>query len=306
MLSTTRPPGYELVIDEYLFNTEKHRLTQSPDGWHSFYWVDEKRKVVTAFWHLHVDEECAFSPFRATFSGPQFTSKVSLRQLVSFITCVHDQLTNLGVKKFLVTLPPQGYDNYSFVLAYQAFVDAGFVPIKSEAVAIIPVGDMAFENLIHSSEKKKINKCKKRGYTFKKVFFSEFERLYSFIEECRAERGHQLSLPMKELEAIIKKQPNSFSYFCVQDNTKYVAAAICIHINDEILYVFYGGHLKEYDKVSPAVYLYKGIYEVCQLQNIRMIDFGTSPKNGATNYDLLDFKTYLGSELSLKVTFSKS
>ncbi len=188
---------------------------------------------------------------------------------------------------------------------YQAYSDSDYYPTKSEIVAGIPIDSHSFESIIHTSERKKLKRCIHHGLIFKQGLIEDYIEIYDLISTCREERGHHLSLSKSDLKNIIEQQTEAFSYYSVSNDGKMVAAAICIHISQEIYYVFYGGHLKAYDKLSPAVLLYKGIYDICQQRNIRRLDFGTSPDGEGTNHDLLDFKRYLGSDLSLKITFSK-
>lgn len=305
MLSTTLPADFEFAFDEYLYNTERHRQSQVSSGWSSFYWLDSKKKRVTASWHIHIENGESASPYRATFGGPQFDSSLALRDISAFIATVVDFLITKGVESLRTVLPPQGYNDRNFIKLYQALSDFDFSPIKSEVVSILPVKKNAFESTIHTSERKKLKRSVKQGLEFKKVSEKEYEKIYDLIQSCRQERGHSLSLSKDDLKRIIDLQADRFKYYQVSDMNSLVAAAICIHVSDTILYVFYGGHLKAYDNISPAVMLYQGIYKDCQQESIRMLDFGTSPDEVGTNYDLLDFKRYLGSELSLKITFQK-
>ena len=113
MLSFEVPEGYKFDFEEYLFNTEKHRLTQAKEGWKSFYWLDEKRKLVKASFHVHIDRNMAKSPYRATFGGIDFSPRLSQRHLTEFVKGFESILAEHGVQIFEISSSPQRYDKIS-------------------------------------------------------------------------------------------------------------------------------------------------------------------------------------------------
>ncbi len=304
MISQQVPEGYKFEFEEYLFNSKEHRKSQSPNNWKSFYLLDKKRKIITASWHLYVSDNRLLSPYRGTFGGFSFSQRLSLRKLCSFI---YDVKHLLGAKlndKWKIILPAQIYDEKKFIKSYQALADNGFNAANTEISASIRIGDRPFESIIHSSEKKKLRRAEKQGCQFFCEEEASYEAIYELIATCRKERGLELSLSSEQLSAIVKQIPQSFRYYSVKESNDLIAAAICVNVAPDIQYVFYGGHLKQYDKLSPAVMLYAGIYSQLQAERFRLLDFGTSPINGGTDFDLLDFKEYLGADLSLKITFT--
>jgi lipid II:glycine glycyltransferase (peptidoglycan interpeptide bridge formation enzyme) len=107
------------------------------------------------------------------------------------------------------------------------------------------------------------------------------------------------------LERVVKVFPDRFSLHLVKDNAKLAAAAICIKINNQILYNFYSAHPKEYDSLSPAVILMKSLNGYCYTNKIDLLDLGTSALEGKPNFGLLDFKMRLGALPTAKYTFQK-
>ncbi len=305
MISQYVPEGYTFDFEEYLFSSEKHRKTQSDNNWHSFYLLNEKRYKIVASWHLHVLDGIVESPYRGTFGGFSFSSKLSVRKLSSFIYDVVHLLADKSIEQWKVILPPQIYHEQKFIKSYQVLSDNKFVPTTSEVGASIIIDDQPFGDIIHKSEFKKLKRSKKEGLIFCVEKASAYEEIYRLITQCRKERGNELSLSEEQLSVIIDQIPEVFNYYTVRSKDELIAGAICIDISEDIQYVFYGGHLKKFDKISPAVMLYEGIYNSLREKNFKLLDFGTSSLNGITDYNLLDFKQYLGASLSLRITFQK-
>jgi hypothetical protein len=303
MFSSQVPDGYRFAFEEYLFNKHEHRITQAISGWSDVYLLDETKKIVRASFHYHVDSEKASSPFLATFGGIDFDGDLKLRLLSEFIAFINLDLRSKGVEFTRIILAPQNYNNEKFILLFQALVDNGYVLEKSEMAASISIDQLPFKDIVHKSEKKKLKRAHKEGYAFKIEKPDSYPSVYQLIASCRKERGLELSIKQEQLASVILTMPSYFLYFSLFDNATMIASAICIKVAPSILYVFYGGHLKAYDKTSPVVMLYEGIYDHCQNEGIRILDFGTSHNEEGTDNNLLDFKKYIGCTFGLKTTF---
>lgn len=303
MFTSQLPAGYKFSFTPYLFNTAKHRMSQANSGWVTYYWLKVKAKQVKAEWSVHIYEYEGRSPLSATFGGIEFDDSIKLKELTDLVLNASKEIISRQVNRISVTLPPQVYNNQRFVKAYQAFSDAGYSAFNSQVVASLTVSEHTFKSKIHKSEVKKLKKAEGLGFCFLVESVDSLFQFYDLIAASRRTKGRNLSLTRSQLEEIISYQPDKFHLYSVRHNDKLVAAAICIQLSEEVFYVFYADHLKTYSSVSPIVQLYQGIYEDCQSKGVKILDFGTSPEGSTTNYSLLDFKEYLGSELSLKVTF---
>ena len=85
-----------------------------------------------------------------------------------------------------------------------------------------------------------------------------------------------------------------------------VAAAVCIALSDEVLYVLYWGDSEGMQKYSPISLLAKHIYEHAQSQSFAKLDVGTSTLLGKANYGLVKFKRNLGFRETVKLEFIKN
>ncbi|QSE97687.1 GNAT family N-acetyltransferase [Fulvivirga lutea] len=295
------PEGYKFTFQEYLFNTQTHRLTQAQSNWRSFYLLDEKRKAVLASWHLHVNEGVAKSPYKATFGGFDFSEQLTLDSLSHFI----GKVSSAVVEPIEVILAPENLNPQKFTISRQSLLECGFDVVRSQVNATISVTDQQFEEIIHKSERKKLKKSIREGLTSKKLDFEDFHGVYQHLMACRAERDWGLSMSESQLKNVADNLSDHFHLFGVFDKEKLVASAITIQLSEKALYVFYGGHIKEYDRLSPAVLLHGEIYAFCQKKGMKHLDLGTSSMGDDTDLNLLNFKKYIGAETGLKLTLKR-
>ncbi len=301
MISDHWPDGFQPDFEFYLFNQESHRQAQNSSGWRSFYWLDTKRKIVKTAFHCHVQNRKALSPYRATFGGLDFSNDLSPRHLHQFMAQVI-QLLSADIDDLQIVLAPQNFSNVNFTKSYQTLASLGFKVTKSEYVAAIPVSSLAFDSIIHKSERKKLKRTS--GFNFQEKDLGSLNEIYDLVAKNRASKNRPMTLTNPELKKWVTLFPEKFKLFGLYDNAQMVAAAVCIAVTSKVLYVFYGAHLPEYDKLSPAVQLHNYIYQYAQQHQFKFMDLGTSPEGDQTNFDLLEFKQYIGAELGLKITFN--
>ncbi len=306
MLSANLPEGYVFSFEEYLFNRQEHRTTQIASGWQDFYWLDKKKRLVVASFHCHLHDGIAVSPFSATFGGIDFDEKLPLRSLSLFVENINKELQVKGAKQITITMAPQNYNNAKFILLFQTLVDNGYGLRNSKVASTLPVDQNVFVDKIHRSERYKLKQAHKREYIFNIESYESYNAIYQFLAFCRNEREIVLSMSEKELDKVIRALPSMFQLFSLSEGSKIIAAAICVNISSDILYIFYSGHLKAYNKQSPVVMLHEGIYRYAQSKKVRLIDFGTSHGDVKTDHDLLDFKQFIGCILGLKVSLERN
>lgn len=303
MLSFEVPEGYKFDFEEYLFNTERHRLTQAKDGWKSFYWLDEKKKLVKASFHVHIDGSVARSPYRATFGGIDFSSRLSQKHLTEFIQRVESFLRSINILALQIMMSPQHYNDSSFPKQFQALVDNGFGVLKSDLTAIIKIDNNSFESRISNSAR--LNLRKSSDLIFSQHDIEQYSEIYDVIKESRKERGYEISMTKSQLIKLSEQITDKTHFFGVYKNDVLVGGAVCFEVSNRVLYAFYVGHLKSFETLNPTGYLYCQVYKFCQENNFELLDLGTSAENERTKFSLLEFKQSIGAEPSLKLAFSK-
>jgi hypothetical protein len=299
------PSGFSPEFEISLYNEERHRLLQSPVHWQSFYILNNNKKCVSGAIHFHVSEGLAQSPFRSPFGSFESDTEIPAEIIFDFLLFVESSLKVLGVSKVAIKNYPQVYAENEAVLIQTFLLNRNFRVASAEINLVIDVTDSSPADFFHRSAKRRLDKARDAGLTVKKVPLKNFELIYSFIHQCRTEKGYPVSMTMTDLRKTTELFPERFFLFGVFDGDKLVAASITIGVRKNILYDFYHDHAAPYDHLSPVVLLVSGLYEYCQQQKVVLLDLGTSAVDGAPNFPLLHFKKTLGARPTLKLTFEK-
>lgn len=288
----------------YLYNDPKHLLLQSKSGWHVFTLQDASSAGILARIAFHLKSGVAESPFRAPFGSIEIYRKVNQHQLDDFLEKVMDRLSQLAVQKVIIkNFPTIYHDNHAQLI--QSSLSRLKFSSHQEIGSCILVGKGSFERSIKISERQKLRKSKSI-FQFHQRGRHHLKRVYTFIKDCREAKGQSLSMPLRDLQKAVRAFPDKFYIFEVGNKDEIAAAAIAIHVHNEILYTFYYAHTKKYNRISPVVFLISGIYSFSKQKHITKIDLGTSMLDGQVNRSLLHFKKSIGGVSTGKFTYAKT
>jgi len=297
------PEATTLHIDQGIFHDSKHLKLQAPSGWHSFY--IQNNKQVEGIVSFHTDKDEAASPYRSPFGSFLFSDAVSENVLAEFVTYCENQLISKKVKFITLKNQSEVYSTEKSKKLLRVLSRLGYTLAAEETSAVISIRGKVFESGLHKSEKKRLRKCRESGLTFTIMPLLQLQKIYTFLDACRKEKGYSLSMSFAEIEKLAKVFPERIILTAVIDKNQIVAANISIRVYDHVLYNFYHDHASEYDSVSPVVLLNEGLYQLCQKEKIQFLDLGTSNIEGELNESLLNFKVNLGAEPSRKLIFTK-
>lgn len=295
---------YQSVFERFLFNEVRHRQSQSTIGWTTFSLVHAQKKIILAQIHFCVTNEIASSPYRAPFGSLEFDEMLS-EELYHFFVQVEEKLKAKGVKKIMIKDVAQQFRPQHSALLQVLFYTLGYRTTAEEINSAIEIDDTHFEDKIFPPQRRRLKLCKRENLVFKNIDIQELNTIYSFLANCRSERGTSLSLSLSQVQAIITHCPNDFLLFGVFKDNELIAASISIKVNHRILYNFYPGHAQSVDLLSPAIFLIEGIYAYCRRHKFSFLDLGTSSLNNKINFGLLNFKRHVGGKMSAKFTFEK-
>lgn len=278
-------------------------MLQSPKRWHTFYIRSDR--FVEGIVHFNVKECEAKSPFRSPFGSFLFSDAIGQATLHEFIRFCESKLKDQNVTNIYLKHQPELYAPEKNLDAEIALQAAGYKIRSAETSAIISVTGKSFESGLHRSEKKRLRKCREAELKFEVLPSGQLQKIYTFLEACRAEKGYTVSMSFAEIEKLANTFPERILLTAVTDKNQLVAANISIRVYENVLYNFYHDHNPDYDHISPVVLLNEGLYKFCQNEKIRLLDLGTSNLNGTLNESLLTFKLHLGAQPSRKLTFTK-
>ena len=129
--------------------------------------------------------------------------------------------------------------------------------------------------------------------------------VHATLSANRAAKGLAMSMSLPDLQTMAGRFPEAMSLFGCRDAERLIAAALCLRLSADVLYVFYWGDLPGHETFSPVVPLAAAIYGHCQQAGIRLLDVGASTLDVVPNFGLLQFKRGLGFTESLKLRMQK-
>jgi hypothetical protein len=299
------PQSYAGNSLDDIFHHPDHLKLQAAEGWNSFSIVDEQQHMVAAM-PFHIESGIANNPYRAPYGSFYFSDKITDDQLKEFIFFIGIQLEGKGVKKIRIKTPPAAYSYVKSDVLNIMLKQTDYQLEAEEISAIISVSPAPFNSILHTSERKRLRKCEKAGFTFHLLPISQLEKVYNFLEVHRKKKNYSLSMSLEELKHTAEVFPDRFLLSIVKEGQKWAAANVSIIVNSNVLYNFYHDHDEVYNLYSPVVMLVEGLYRFCWENRIKLVDLGTSQTGGKVNQSLLDFKLRLGANPSPKLTFVRN
>jgi hypothetical protein len=297
--------NFKPSFERYLFNEERHLISQSVKGWKTYSLIDESTQTQVAQINFHITDGIASSPHRAPFGSIEFSQSLSADALLGFINECENKLKKKKVKKIIIKDAPQIYRPHEAATLSVLLLSLKYEISSNEICSSIKVDEVPWENKISKDELYHFKRCQREGLTFRQLETTKVVEVYRFIEHCRKERGMSLSMTLDQLVKTVRSCPKDFLLFAVFQNEEMVAASIVLKINDRILYDFYYGHSKASNNLSPVVFLLDGQYTFGKLNGFQILDLGTSMLNDKVNFSLLNFKSQVGGVPSMKLTFEK-
>jgi hypothetical protein len=300
------PDGYQQGTEPAIFNTPQHRALQAVEGWHSFYALNEKRRLAVAAVHFHIARGEAHSPLKSPFGSVELAPGVLPLVVFRFLEFVESRLKSRGAQRIRIKHYPSDYNAAESALLHTFLINLDYQVVDAEAGAIITVTDHVFETTLDTWERRKLRQGAASGLQGRELLPSELKMIYEFIHACRGEKGYALSMSLAEIQDAARIFEKEFILFGIFHEERLVAASIAIRVNRKVLYNFYAAHEAEFDSLSPVVFLIDRLYGYCRQHNIALLDLGTSAIDGKPNFGLLDFKLRLGAKPTTKFTFEKT
>ena len=289
-----------------LFHTEGfHRLHAAGRG--SFLKWQVGDTVVASIHLTEIDTGHWRSPARGTFAGFATAPHLKLAELAAFQAAVEEHLRRRGARMIELLLPPMAHSPAALAAQIHALHAAGFAISRCDLNQSLLVDSEPLVNRMSPGNRKRLAKCARDAYRCERVDLAELPEVYQVIADNRTAKGHAMSMTLVQLEQMNVACPDRLHLFACRAGSDdgLVAAAVCLLVEPELLYVFYWGDRPGHAGHSPVVTVADAIYRHCQALGIRLLDVGVSTVDREANHGLLDFKHGLGFVDSLKLTMSK-
>lgn len=300
------PFGYAYNFDNYLFNKIKHINTQGVENRVDYFIVNNVKKRIEGKIHFLINDNIAYSPYRSLFGSFEFNPRIHPNLLFEFWTFIENDLVVREIEEVKITNFADCYAPKKAELIKTTLEKAGFSIALKAVNHHIPIDEDSYKNRLHRMEKRKLKKCKEKGFTFHQEPNTHAEEIYNYIQSCREEQGLHVSISLKKLFEYLDHFAQNYLLFSVRHEDELLAATIAIKVHMHILYSFTMASLKKFNPYSPSVLLNEGLYEYCQKHQIELLDLGISTERDGKNQDsLILFKERIGCEMSYKYFYKK-
>jgi hypothetical protein len=239
---------------------------------------------------------------KAPFGSFILKNDASDSDLISLIGKIQDWSLTNKINRITIRCFPEVYDTDQSAIIQQALLGHQF---KIKYTDITQVVSISEEMDLDVHKKRRLRKCSTLGFTVCQITTDFLKESYALIAESRNHKGYPVTMNMKELEHMFILFPKDYFLFGVFDESKIIAASVCIKINSKILYSFYIGDDVSYRSYSPVTLLINGVHDFCKVNQYLFLDLGISTDRGVLNKGLYAFKKSFGSFDSYKLTFEK-
>jgi hypothetical protein len=289
----------------YLFNQPFHILKQPCSQVYTFYLIHKKKRLAFARFSLFCQEEKGISPCRGTFGSIEMHPQLPVQHLDYFIQFIDAFAVKQGIRQVEIKSYPFCYDQQVSTLITASLLRQQYRILHTDLNYHLPVTAGAFKDLIHPSEKRRLQKSIAKGFVFGEEKDPDLELIYQMIVQGRTRKGYPVSMNFTDFRQLFMDFPGIYKIFSVKDQSVIAAVTVAVQINSQILYYFLPAHDPVYNTYSPMVLLIKGLYDYCQQAGFTLLDLGISTDKGVPNYGLMRFKQNLGALSSLKLSFFK-
>ena len=288
-----------------LFNGPKFFQLHSANRNGAYFEWEQDGKVVASIHFTEVETGFWRSPARGTYAGLVWLQGLRFEALWHFHEAVLARLRVLGVSRLEILPAPMAHDPTAFATQLYLLRACGYETSQCDLnhslqVDLRPLAErMSYGNL------KRLRKCTREGLVSKILPHTELPEVYDTIVANRVSKGHEMSLSLLQLTAMVESFPEAVKLFGCRMGSELVAAAVCLQLDNRVLYVFYWGDRPGYASLSTVVTLAQAIYVHCQTEGIGLLDVGTSTVDSEPNFGLMQFKEGLGFSASLKVRMTR-
>lgn len=233
-------------------------------------------------------------PERGTYGG--FAAPYDLQTMQELLE---------SVPACTIKLAPASHDLELFSRSMNALHRAGFTIEYVDLNYELKPLSIDFASGLSDGARKKLAKCERAGFDSRLLEKSEWKSAHKLIWLNRHRAALELSLPLHAIEALETALPGTYRFFGTFDANRMIAAAICVMVEPDVMYVYAWGDAEK-NEYAPTVHLCERIYEEACFMSCRLLDVGISTVQGVPNTGLSRFKESLGFSPSAKVTVRRA
>jgi hypothetical protein len=295
------------AFDAFLFNDAAHLALQPCKNRHSYYLIKKHDDIIHARCTFFIEDKIAYSPYKGSFGSIEFSDKIFYDLLEEYWDYIEADLQSKGVEEFFIKNYPVCYNPPHAQMLSFLFSTKGFGIKTQELNFHIEVDDEEFERKVHISERNRLNKCIRRGYTFShEPDDVDIKQFLDFNEQSKSRKDIPVTLQTSEIEDYFRLFPDSYKFFTLRFKVALAALILTIKINRSTLYTFYNADELTLLSDSPLVLLHQYVYNYAKRNHFKQIDIGIGSVHGINQKGLTRFKEKVGGISSVKVLYYKN
>lgn len=264
---------------------------------------NDQRVFATLAFHA-TDNGVFVSPGRGTYGGLSLNAEIELQVLYRFVEAVMAHLQEQGARSVRVRCAPASHDGALLAISVNMFSRLGFLPREAELNNDMRIDGRAFIDRIDYGNVKRIRKTEREGFVCDKLDGQALPAVHALLAENRRRLGVTISMSLEQVRQMASLFPQRLHLFAVYRDASrqgMVAAALCLALSPEVLYVLYWGDGPDMRPYSPVAMLASHIYAFCAREGFAVLDVGISTLREEPNFGLVNFKRNLGFTESLKL-----
>lgn len=290
----------------FLFNDEAQLRGQDQHTFRLLVAHNPRTQLADARCALFLGDNRAVSPKAAPFGSIEFVETLPDSALNGLLNSLEAEAKRLNVPTLRITNYPQVYAARQAERLVELLRRRGYRVVDQLLNFHIDVSAYPLETRMHASERRRLAKCRRNGFTVGRWPHPNVDEVVRFIQQSRQQQGYALTIAPDRLAQLLRTFPDQYPVFAVWDAQTLVSLAVTVRVRGDILYHFLPADNQQYRSFSPTVLLTHGLYSFCQQQGITLLDLGVCldsqrlPKPG-----LMRFKRNLGATTSWKFVLEK-
>lgn len=288
--------GGEYDYPQLLYSTPAFLKANNHLPQKHFYFFNKSSNKYLAHLAASVDGDIAVSPLKAPFGGVEFEESLSAADLKNFIKAVENTLASDGVQEIRLHQPPENYQLQDTI--NDVLLELEYDIIQERDYHGIDIDGLPLSEKMVDMQKRRLKKCEKAGFIYKKYRKSELAGAFHQIDRWRTAADKRLSMTWADLHNSSKRNPKAYHAFGIEnEHGLMIAGSIVVKVSDRVLYNFFPASYDAYNAYSPMVMLTNKIYEWGQDNGFVHLDLGTSYVHKNVNTGLRLFKERLGGKV---------
>lgn len=289
----------------FLFN-EPGYLSISPEKTVSFYLKNRHSGSISGFCHFQCQHQTAWSPLHAPFASVYLFEEIGFKVIGGFVRSMTDHLANNGINRIHLSHYPDFYSVSPPDKLIAAILFEGFRIRQTDINHYLKITGKPFGDSVRPMQNRRIRKCERLGYIFKRHKNNDLEFLFSRIQEFRMQKNIPVNISMDRLRSLCGRFPERYHLFSIQDKGRIIAATLVVSVNSSVLYNFLPASDEQYSTSSPMAFLIRHLYDYAAENHYQYIDLGVSSIRNQPQSGLITFKENLGGLPGIKFQLEKT